>query len=254
MSGVRCPVSGVWTRRQVSGGAPGVGVRGRGKGDPDRTAAGHVGGLGAVLGLQAGLHVTQGRVHARQEGSAGEGAGAAGWWRRGRVWAVLQFLDSCRTAPAPRVSPRLPRAPNRPATGTPRRCARATAPRTSTGTHVGRAVWTSVPDLSGRSGETVSARRHPRAWWVWSAHGQGLLRTQTMAPSQLGGDDLPAPGGHPCPLLPLEFLWASKGGVYGDAVRSHNLLVFSELFFPPQDHRKRQVWPLSFSKLSLFTF
>lgn len=159
---VRCPVSGVWTRRQVSGGAPGVGVRGRGKGDPDRTAAGHVGGLGAVLGLQAGLHVTQGRVHARQEGSAGEGAGAAGWWRRGRVWAVLQFLDSCRTAPAPRVSPRLPRAPNRPATGTPRRCAGATAPRTSTGTHVGRAVWTSVPDLAGRSGETVSARRHPR--------------------------------------------------------------------------------------------
>lgn len=127
--------------------------------------------------------------------------------------------------------------------------------------HRGRAQAHTWVELCGRPSQTYQdgpGKRFQRAgthgaWWVWSAHGQGLLRTQTMAPSQLGGDDLPAPGGHPCPLLPLEFLWASKGGVYGDAVRSHNLLVFSELFFPPQDHRKRQVWPLSFSKLSLFT-
>lgn len=220
-------MSGVWTRQQVSSGAPGVGARVAVKGIPERTAAGHVGGLGAVLGLQAGLRVTQGCVHARQAGFRRGGSWGsrvvAAW--EGLVWSTVSgFLSN--SSGAARL-PRLPRAPTAPRRA-PHAAVRERLHRGRVQTH----MWVELcGPPSSQTYQDGPGKRFQHAGthgagWVWGAEGQGLLQTQTVAPSQLGGDDLPPPGGHPRPLLPLGFLWASKGGARGDAVRSHNLLVF----------------------------
>lgn len=183
------------------------------------------------------MHVGRGSAW----GSAQEGAGAAGWWPRGSVWAALRFLDASGTAVAPSVSHCCPAS-----------LSPATAPHAGAQQLLHRGAqhtWASfVPVLTGDSGNSfslptlrvssgVGVRRagscfRPRQWPPVSSVAMTCLH-------QVG-----AQGG------PLGLLWAEVGG-RGDTVRSHNLVVFSVIF--PSQGQREEASEAAFSKRCLLT-
>lgn len=198
------------------------------RGPPRGRPAAH-GGASGSSGRRAGLRVPEGRVRARQ--SVPELG--VGWWPRGGVAAALRFLDSVDGAWRP-VSPaaRPPAAPRwRPA---------LTAPRTSTRTHVGRAVVTSsAPDLPGESETGYPLRLGcggPAGQWPRHLRVGGGGGGRSPSSTKWAALPRPALG------VPAGPRWMGAGTV---TVRSHNLPGFSEVSFPPRVKGKRQGRQLS---------
>lgn len=216
----RCPVSGVRSRPQVSGGTEGHGLAVVVRGSPGKVAAGQWERCGRCA--RGAWERTSGR------GPPGTRPGRPAGGRAGA--SVLGY-----TLRPPVAWPRAPRvSAGDPATGAPRGCATAAALSTTARTHVGGAVGASLaPDLPGSAG---GGFRVPAPGAGRGAEG-GPCLTPSPGPRLLVADGPPPPGEHPGA--------GARRGARGHAGGSHDSSVFSVLSFLARGIGERQAWRLS---------